>query len=291
MMRTRRHSWTLSKANGYGAILLVLSLMLVSACDNTVEPIAEDRIDAVAVYGFLDMRTDRQVVRLESLRSTILDQTPEAGDLRVRSIKVGTATFQEWSDSLATNEAGDPISVFVANFTPEAGAEYRLEVSRDGDIIAEARTLVPEQPRFLIDPAEGDEDNRTQTLYLLGINGAPEIVFVHYTVIDIGESEPETISVSYGRLSETPITEANLKVNYWSDRFNVMNQLGRDLDESGVQFRRIELSFDLPGPEWFNPTQTTVSSGLGFFGSVGQYRYTWDLDAETVAAMGWIDSQ
>lgn len=270
--------------------LMVLALVQVG-CDNTVEPISADQVDTVALYGFLDMRSDKQVIRLEALRSTILSRSNDLEGVRVRSIAVGSGTFQEWRDSTATDDAGNPITLYVSDFTPQAGATYRLTVTRDDQVLAEATTDVPDAPGLLLDPVTGDENTLAQTVYLRDMDGAPERVVISYTVVDIDQSEPITIPVSYGRLSEQPVSQLNFDVTYWSDRFVVMNALGRDIDEVGVKLMRIEMTFDLPSPEWVDVASTNLTGGLGFFASVGRYTYSWPLDLESVTTMGWINAQ
>ena len=110
-------------------------------------------------------------------------------------------------------------------------------------------------------------------------------------VIDIDQSEPITVPVFYGRIAESPVTQLSFDVTYWSDLYVVMNALGRDIDEPGVRLQRIELSFDLPSPEWDDMDSSNLLGGLGFFGSVGRYSYSWALDDQSVATLGWIDVQ
>lgn len=272
-------------------IALLTTTLLQVGCENTVEPISAEREDTVALYGILDMRSNQQIVRVEALRSTILSEDDGLDGVRVRSIVVGSGIFQEWRDSTGTDEVGNPVSLYVSDFRPEAGATYRLAVTREDQILAEAITTVPAAPGLLIDPAVGDESSLAQTVYLRDMNGAPQGITVSYTMIDMDLGNPVTIPVSYGQIVETPVTQLNFDVTYWSDRFVVMNALGRDIDEPGVQLQRIELSFDLPSPEWADVESSNLLDGLGFFASIGRYSYSWLLDDQSVATMGWIDAQ
>jgi len=275
--------------------LVIISLLgcacVLSGCENTLEPLSADREDTIALYGILDMRSNQQVIRLEALRASILANDDELDGIRVRSIAIGSGTFQEWRDSLATDDAGNPITLFVSDFTPEAGTSYRLTVSRDQQLLAEAVTKVPAAPGLLLDPVTGDESSLSQTVYLRDMNGAPESVTISYSVIDIGASVPTTVDVSYGRIAEAPVTQLSFDVTYWSDRFVVVNALGRDIDEAGIKLTQIELSFDLPSPAWADAQSSNLLGGLGFFASVGRYSYTWPLDQQSVETMGWIDAQ
>jgi hypothetical protein len=272
-------------------ISLFAAALVLGGCDNLVEPISESRTGSVAVYGVLDMRMEEQVIRLEALRSTILAESSELDDVTIRSIAVGEGSFQDWTRVDSTDSAGNPITLFVASFTPKAGTTYRVDVFRNGEVISEARTTIPSQPRLVLDPVIGDESTLSQTLYLAGLNGIPESLTVAYTVVDIDESDPVTVPVPYGRIVEQPVSQLNFDVTYFSDRFVVMNQLGRDIDESGVRLRRLEMSFDLISPEWNEINATNVTGGLGFFASVGRYTYSWALDDQSVSTIGWVNEQ
>ena len=237
------------------------------------------------------MRTDRQILRLEALRSTILEQSQGLDGVEVRSIEEGTGTFQRWTRVDSTDIDGQPITLFVADLLPDAGTTYRVDVLRGDAVLSQARTTIPARPRLTIGPVEEDDSARSQTLYLTEVNGAPEHVQVNYTVVDIGEVQPVSLPVAYGRLADAPVSDVNVTISYSTDRFVVMNQLRRDIDEVGVRFRGISLSFDLPSPEWIDVQSDNVTDGLGFFASVGRYSYTWTLSDETVTSLGWINEQ
>lgn len=272
-------------------IALLMLLFLIGGCDNVVEPISQERSESIAVYGLLDMRTDQQLIRLESLRSTILAQPDEQEGITVRSIAVGSGTFQSWQRVDSTDIDGTPILLFGADFMPEPGTTYRVDVFRNGNLISEARTTIPPRPNVAFGPVGGEGRSLSQTLYMTSLNGAPEEVSLSYTVVDIDETLPITVPVAYGRLSEQPVSELQFNASYGSDRFIVMNRLGRDIDEAGVRFRGLELSFDIPSPEWTSTGATDVTGGLGFFASVGRYTYSWPLEDQIVSALGWIDEQ
>lgn len=273
------------------ALAILAMLLLLGGCNNVVEPISGERSESMAIYGLMDMRTDRQFLRLEPLRSTILAQPNDLEDISVRSIAVGTGTFQPWERVDTTDVDGSPIILYAANFVPEAGRTYRVDVLREGNSIAQARTTVPARPNIALGPVSGDEQTLVQTLFVSSLNGAPEQVSVSYTVVDIDDTLPVTVPVAYGRLADQPVSEVQFDVSYGTDRLIVMNRLGRDIDEVGVRFQGLELSFDLPSPEWTNTGSVSTTGGLGFFASVGRYSYSWTLDNRTLSALGWIDEQ
>lgn len=273
------------------AVPIILAVLLLTACENTVEPVVEDAEVRYAVYGFLDMRTERQVIRVESLRPTILSEGTVLDEVEVTAIEEGTGMRTTFRDSTATAADGSPVSLFVADFKPLPGRAYRLEVARPGELPTVARTRIPDTPVLQFGQTSGTVADLAQTLYLVGINGAPEAATVYYTVVAPTVEDPVTIPVNYGRLSTTPVSDLTFPVNYYLDRFIVMNALQLNLDVPGVRFLKLEMSFDLPSAEWGSVEPRNIERGHGFFASVGRYRYSWLLDRQSVETLGWIDEQ
>lgn len=273
------------------SMLLLAAALLLTACDNTVEPVVQDAEVRYAVYGFLDMRAPRQVIRVEPLRPTILAEDTSLDGVQVTVIEEGTGMRHVFRDSSSVDQDGYPVSLFVAEFTPLAGKFYRLEVARPGERPTVARTNLPPSPVLQFGQTTGTASDLSQTLFLQRIEGAPESATVYYTVVAPDKEDPVTVQVNYGRLSTAPVSELNFEVNYFLDRFAVMNTLGLDLGEPGVRLQRIELSFDLPSAEWAQVEPRNIERGHGFFASVARYRYTWQLERPAVEILGWIDEQ
>lgn len=273
------------------SVPIILAVLLLTACENTVEPVVEDAEVRYAVYGFLDMRTERQVIRVESLRPTILSEGTVLEDVQVTVIEEGTGMRTSFRDSMATAEDGSPVSLFVADLTLLPGRSYRLEVTRPGELPTVARTRIPATPVLQFGQTTGSVADLAQTLYLLGVNGAPEAATIYYTVVAPTVEDPVTVPVNYGRLTTTPVADLSFPVNYFLDRFIVMNALQLNLDVPGVRFLRLEMSFDLPSEEWGQVEPRNIDRGHGFFASVGRYHYSWLLDRQSVETLGWIDEQ
>ena len=272
-------------------IASIVWVLVCAGCDNVVDPIASDRNGSVAIYGVLDMRTERQLLRLEALRSTIEEAPGGLDGIAVRSVDEGTGVTQDWALLDSTDRSGTPITLFEAFFNPRESATYRVEVYRSDSVLSYARTTIPTRPVLTTGSVVGDSSQLAQSIHLSDINGIPERAQVAYTVIDSSQSLPVTIPVAYGRLATQPVSDLTFDVVYGSDRFVVMAQLGREMDDEGVRFHGLSLTFDLPSPEWTNVQVDNVAGGLGFFGAVGRYSYTWTLEDEVVAAIGWINEQ
>jgi len=271
--------------------LIVTALFGLSGCDNTVEPIADTSGDAFAVFGFLDMRSDHQVIRVESLRPTILASGTSLVGVSVTTSNELTGQRVVWTDSAGVDEDGLPVTLFTASFRPEPGARYRLEVRGDGDAATTATTQIPEAPTFYTDPAVGDESSLSQRVYMQNLPGPPQGLSMNYTVVDIGQEIPVTIPVSYGDSGSSTSSGWALDVLLFSDRFVVMRGLNRDIGDQGIALRNLRLAVQVPSAEWNAPPESNIHRGHGFFGSVGYYTYQWRLDSQSVGVIGWLDEQ
>lgn len=277
--------------NRFRIIALFLALSTLAACDNVVEPVSEDVQSRYVVYGVLDMRSERQVLRIEALRPTILSAEDDLDNVRVVLSDTETGQRVEFRDSLAARSDGEPIHLFVADIVPESGRTYRLDIARPGEPGTVATTTVPDSPVLHRDAAMGDENTLSQTLYVVGVNAAPENVTVSYTVALPGGEEEVTVPVSYGRLTDSAVADLVFPVKYYADRFVVMNMLGLDVDDTGIRLRRVEVQVDIPSLEWRQALPNNITRGHGFFASVGRYSFSWRLDAASVSTLGWIDEQ
>ena len=277
--------------NRLRTIAVVLMLAALAACDNVVEPVSEGVQSRYVVYGVLDMRSDQQVFRIEALRPTILAEDDGLDGVRVVLSDTETGQRVGFRDSVVTRSDADPIHLFVADFLPESGRTYSLDISRSGELGTVATTAVPETPVLLRDEALGDVSTLSQTVYVVGVNARPENVTVIYTVALPGGEEERKVPVSYGRITEAAVGDLVFPIKYYADRFVVMNMLGLDVDEPGVRLRRIDLQVDIPSKEWGQTLPNNITRGHGFFASVGRYSFTWRLDDASVSTLGWIDEQ
>ena len=116
--------------------------VISSGCDEGVNPVVgEER--AVTIYGFLDPTTDRQVIRLIGIASSIQDLDQADFNAEVKTIDETTGDVQVWSPlSIAFSDSSKG-TIFEALFTPAYAHTYRLEVSTGDGALAQAVTTVP----------------------------------------------------------------------------------------------------------------------------------------------------
>ena len=272
-------------------IACLLILLVGSGCDNTVEPVVEDSSVRYVIYGFLDMRSETQVIRVEVLRPTILAEGDELDGVEVTVSDEETGQRYVMTDSVGTAQDGSAVALYVARFLPEPGHRYRLEVARPGEVGTVATTQIPPEPVFFRDAPVGGLSDMTLTVRFGGINGRPGHFVMHYTVAAPNGEDTTHVQVNYGDIVQGPVQDLSFPVEYFADRFIVMNSLGLDVTDVGVRLRRLELSFDIPSAEWYLLESTNIVRGHGFFAAIGRYSVSWRLDSSKVFELGWIDEQ
>lgn len=85
------------------AILFFCSILLLSTCDQSFEPLAENNQYHFSIYGFLDASADTQWVRVGTAREA-LDDTPDPSGITVTLENLQTGETVEMQDSLFTTE-------------------------------------------------------------------------------------------------------------------------------------------------------------------------------------------
>ncbi len=270
----------------------ILGALVFSACDNTIEPQIDDGETRYAVHGFLDMRVERQVLRIESLRSTVLSDPAEMDGVEVITSDVESGQFVVWSDSVVTLNDGTDGTVYYADFKPLPGHMYRLSVGRPGEIGATATTVVPSAPTFYQDPVRGDSLDLKQQVFMVNLEDQPKALTMHYTLLDVGDEAPQTIPISYGGIGSSIPDGWTFDVMLAVDRFILLRILNHEPAERRVRLRELGFSLTIESREWLDLLEpANLTNAHGFFGSVGYYEHDWLLDAQSLSMIGFIDDQ
>ena len=274
------------------ALILVLAVVFLPGCDNTIEPLLEDDSINFAVYGYLDMRESRQIVRVEALRETILQGSGLPEGIEVSTIDESDQTFQFWRDSLITLDDGTLGAAFVADFTPELGHTYSLLITRNGVTESRATTSLPIEVPVSTTPPAGNGFNYVQRLVLSGLTDQPENVYMDYLVSPPFDGPPETVSVAYGNPGFETQNGWELDINLAVDKAIIQNHFGIDDDDGNIILHRASMRSTLLSEEWrFPAAEANLESAHGFFGSVGVLDYRLVLDPTTIATLSYTDNQ
>ncbi|MDA1028077.1 MAG: hypothetical protein O3B41_03370 [Bacteroidetes bacterium] len=273
-------------------MLATISLLTFAGCENTIDPIADEGKDTFAIYGYLDMRSSLQKVRVELLRPTVLSEPLSVDGYQVSSIDQNDGTFQIWKDSMVVLSNGGVGNLFVSKFQPQLGHVYSLIVSRNGVTGAEAIVELPKQPEVFVEPSVGDSLDLSQRIALLGATDKPTAVYLLYEVIPPDDSGVKVIRVAYGDPGAASARGWEFDVNLTSDRYVIMNGLGLNIKTKGVIVRRVSMEMTLFSKEWGSiGKETNLKRAHGFLASVGVFEHTWQLDSVTLGKMGFLNGQ
>ncbi len=268
------------------------ALITLLGCENAIDPIADEGQDIYAIYGYLDMRTSLQKVRVDLLRPTILSDPLSLEGVQVTTIDRNDGTFEVWRDSSVVLDDGSQGHLFVAEFRPTLGHVYSLLVSRHGAPGAEAVSELPLRPEVIVDSPVGDSLNVSQHFTLLGVTQKPTAVYVRYEVGPPDDSGVQVIRVAYGDPGSATARGWEFDIDLSTDRYIIMNGLDLNINTKGVTVRRVSMEMTLFSKEW---TSKEIDGNLdrahGFFASVGVFEFAWLLDSDTLNKLGLLNGQ
>lgn len=135
---------------------LLAILIIFPGCDASVEPVRED---TYSVYGLLSLGADQHFVRVKSLEAPLLSEENRTLDVAVTLENLNDGTRHILRDStIVFTEDGD--SIHTHNFWTDAEmrpkTEYRLSVSRRGEVVTSAETQTPTNTPATVNPEHGD---------------------------------------------------------------------------------------------------------------------------------------
>ena len=105
---------------------LCLAALAVAGCSDAFDPTAETDL-AFAVFGTLDGRESRQVLRVQDLAAP-LDDVASRPAPTVTSTELASGRVTRWRDSLVVLEGGARDRVALADLEVRAGDVHRVEV-------------------------------------------------------------------------------------------------------------------------------------------------------------------
>lgn len=270
--------------------VLLLGVLAVAACDNTVAPFAQGPAAHYSIAGFLDADADTQYVRVDALRATVAsdsgsDSVPLGAE--VTSLDDETGGRVVWQDSLVRLDDGTHGHLFYAPFRPIPGFRYTLAVTSDDGRRTTASTRVP-PPLALDVGAVVDTAGREpyQTVTWVGLRRAPETVVVRY-VVRAPAAAVDTFAFSYTPLGDLTPRGLAFDIYLARDRALILNRLGRDPADSSLALVDLQLSIRRRSEAWYGTGEENVEAGFGFFGSVSTTAAAWTLDAEGAARVGF----
>lgn len=121
------------------ALLFIFSILLLTTCDQTFEPLAENDQYYFSIYGYLDVSADTQWVRIGTPRETLNDN-PNLSGITVTVQNMESGDIVELKDSLFTPEN------FLNYWTTadiESDQTYRIKVEGEVGKSSHADIITP----------------------------------------------------------------------------------------------------------------------------------------------------
>ena len=275
----------------YLGVCLFVGLSL-SACENAIEPLAEDSDSYVFINGFLDTAADSQFVRLNGLRPSILGAPRDLEGVRVTTFDLTSQTEVVWKDSTIVLDSGEDATIYVGLFGAEENHIYDFVVERPGFESATARTAIPVTPVIYAEEPTGNAILLTQSIFLNHLFTEPHTLQVKYDVFVPERGRLESFFLPYAGDAKSYSNGKTFDVFLYRDQEVINFSLGRTDTDPPLGLRRIAVQVDVESEEWFNRTDpTNLHFAHGFFGSVGRFDLGWALSSDTVQKMEFVDEQ
>ena len=285
---------------------LVLSVVLLSACEESVNPILESD-QQFTLFGTLDMDQDTQYVRVIPIRPTLVPDADAPLNVTFVSTDLVSGEMLEWRDSTVQFGNGSVGHVFYAPLRVRSGRTYRIEIRpSDSSIITSAETTVPVQPRAVVMPELLEfilttQVRARQQILWEGLAEEPfriEQWYRFFSVEDFGFRDVQIPYVPRNGPLEGQADTWEMDLNLVRDRDTLDTMI--DLNAStalaglGMTITLLDEAFEPPGGA-FDPdvlvqpgTLSNVENGFGFLGSVGRFSVEWLLADTTARALRYI---
>ena len=267
---------------------LLVALLVLSSCDVVIE--SPDAIDAYfTLWGALDPASETQALRvvpiqpdLESVTSAPLNVTMTATDL------VNGNQFS-WRDSLVAFDDGTSGHVFLADFRPEYGRRYRIDVTRPDGARTTARVRIPQ----LVEPF------REETVFvpsdaLLRIvwPGAPQLNRIEVTyILESSGCQTPTVTIPFEGDAEPFEFGWMTTIRFAEDARRVLDEVGNSPHAVLLVTLSAEVASEDGRPPGgiFDPeiliepgTLSNVERGFGFVGGAYPTSLAWRPEEDAI---------
>lgn len=282
---------------------LLAAGLLLSACEETVDPILESDRN-FTLYGTLDMAQDTQFVRVIPIRGTLAPTEGSLQDITLTSTDLVSGEERAWDDSLITFADGTRGLVFYDALRIRPGHTYRIDVSHpELAVVTSAETTVPNQPTSLIVRPEetfgglgGEIARGSQIIVWEGVTDEPFQVGVWYRFLP-AEGAPFTdVQLPYEPPNEAGPDGWQARLDLRKDRITLDTLTSVNLWpllNVAARLTMLDAAFVPPGGA-FDPevlaqpgTFSNVENGFGFVGSVARYTAEWVFRAETYGDLNY----
>ncbi len=289
-------------------ILTLVVLLLLSACDESVNPIIESDRN-YTLFGVLDMGRDTQFVRVIPIRSELESESQTPPDVVFTSEDLTNGSKLTWQDSVIVFPNSSVGYVYYIPMRVLPGHTYRIEViDHTTGIVTSAETTAPDLPEAVIlpDTVQGSATSggiiRTgsQKIIWRGIDRKPYRIEQWYRFLPASDGSPFVdVLLPYeppnkASTGESNAWEVNLELH--KDRLaldTLLSVPSMALAGLGMQIVVLDPDYAPPGGV-FDPeilvqpgTMTNVENGFGFIGSAGRFGIEWVLSKHTQEVLNY----
>lgn len=272
-------------------VALLGAVLLLSACEDTVDPILESNRN-FTLFGTLDMNRDTQFVRVVPIRPRLLPTDEQQQNITLVSTDLVSGEQRTWEDSLLTFADGTRALVFYESLRIRPERTYRIEVSSpELDLVTSAETTAPVLPTAVtVFPAEvtggvgGAVARGTQRVVWEGIDQEPYAIDLWYRFLTAEGADFTDVQLPYAPRNEAGGGGWEATLDLREDRLTLDTLVAvREVPLLNVaaQLTALDNAFVPPGGA-FDPdvlaqpgTFSNVENGFGFIGSVGRFVAEW----------------
>ncbi|MEM6644695.1 MAG: hypothetical protein AAF730_00430 [Bacteroidota bacterium] len=279
---------------------LVLLLLALTGCDDTITPISGDVDGNFTLNGYLDVDADTQFVRVTPVRFQFeqVDATPL--DARVFTRDLNTGQEVVWQDSLVRLDDGRLDHLFFSTAPVASGITYEFVVAPPDALPTSTRILVPPtgpvRPGAFGTRATAVETVFVQDIALERVDEAPDGLDLIYRYVDPTSQQPDSLRITYAfSTDENSQWKGTLSGRDWTfpvrltnDRYALLNHLERPSSDSTVVLLGVTAEIVRLSPNWrANIPRSIVINGYGFIGARTRYQHTWQLSPGRLQQIGY----
>lgn len=260
---------------------LVVAAVILTGCDNTIDPYTSSAGEQYAVYGYLDSEADTQFVRVVPVIDATGFDYQESLGVQVELLDLRSGELIRLQDSSVALGIDRRAYIYYTAQKPSAGSEYRLDVFSPQRDTTSVFTKMPGVDQVdMQNPEPNITGQLIQRVAWTAVSSVRD-VRVHYQVRTT--SDVEVVSRSYS--SPTQARPYVTIIELDRDSRFVFDELFPNRDDStGVALLGVSISAELRSPEWASADE----HGTTFFGSVGRVEKTWILPDSVITRLGYI---
>lgn len=245
-------------------LVIGLSLFIITACDNTIDPHNEER-GLYSIYGMLDIDKSQNYIRIRDLHSPFTDEATQEIDAEVTLQNLANGTSEVLRDTVV--EFGRENShnfLTTMNITPDTPYQLTVERSDGKEMMAMATT--PPVAQVNVQPSNprcGD----VVTISFNPVNRSQDLEFL------IGFDFGSAIGRVFKKYELSQ--EANKRLVIQKSPLEVINEIIPRRDCSSIVINKVFVKYTHYGPDFFENT-----FGDEILGEAGQFGGGYDRSFE-----------